>query len=253
MSVGALPWRLIILVCLSFAGCSPTVESRLDEQKNPFFQEGKRRAAALDYKGAIEAFERALETNPRSALAHYELGVLYDQRESDYPAAIYHYTKAIHLRPDGSYPADLAGTRIPVCKQEMVKIESMATINPSGLRELERLRDENTQIRRQMEALQAELARRETELAALRQQAGSQSARLTGSSPTGGGNGPAHGSGEDAPVVANALRTYVVKSGETPIAIARRYGVKLSAFLAANPGLEPRRMRAGQTVNIPPP
>ncbi|HXG49083.1 MAG TPA: tetratricopeptide repeat protein, partial [Methylomirabilota bacterium] len=176
---------------LGLAGCTPTMDSRLDEEKNPFFQEGRRRVAALDYKGAIEAFERTLETNPRSALAHYELAVLYDERENNYPAAIYHYTKAIELRPDGSYPADLARTRIPVCKQEMVKTESMATINPSGLRELERLREEAAQWRRQFEAARAELARCQAERVAAPAPAPPADAALAGSGPAVGGSLPA--------------------------------------------------------------
>jgi len=47
------------------------------------------------------------------------------------------------------------------------------------------------------------------------------------------------------------LRTHTVAAGETAVRIARRYGVSLDALLAANPGLEPRRMRVGQVLNIP--
>ena len=48
-----------------------------------------------------------------------------------------------------------------------------------------------------------------------------------------------------------ASKTHVVKSGDTPYAIARIYGVKLASLLSANPGLDPRRLRPGQTVVIP--
>ena len=33
--------------------------------------------------------------------------------------------------------------------------------------------------------------------------------------------------------------------------IARKYGVKVEALMAANPGLDPRRLRVGQTLTIP--
>ena len=46
-------------------------------------------------------------------------------------------------------------------------------------------------------------------------------------------------------------RTHTVTAGETALRIARRYGVSLDALLAANPGLEPRRMHVGQVLNIP--
>jgi hypothetical protein len=42
-----------------------------------------------------------------------------------------------------------------------------------------------------------------------------------------------------------------VQSGENPSSIARKYGVSLNALLAANPGLDPHRLRAGQVLNIP--
>ena len=48
-------------------------------------------------------------------------------------------------------------------------------------------------------------------------------------------------------------RTYVVKQGDTPGGIAKRFGVKLSDLMAANPGLKPTRMRVGRSLNIPGP
>jgi LysM repeat protein len=44
-----------------------------------------------------------------------------------------------------------------------------------------------------------------------------------------------------------------VQSGETPSSIARKYGIKLETLMAANPGLNPTRLRIGQTLNIPSP
>ena len=46
-------------------------------------------------------------------------------------------------------------------------------------------------------------------------------------------------------------RTYTVKSGDTMDAIAREHGVSVSALRAANPGVEPRRIRPGQVLRIP--
>lgn len=48
-----------------------------------------------------------------------------------------------------------------------------------------------------------------------------------------------------------APRTHVVKVGEIPAAIARRYGISVQELMAVNKGVEPRRMRAGQTLNLP--
>ena len=39
---------------------------------------------------------------------------------------------------------------------------------------------------------------------------------------------------------------------ETLAAIARKYGISLNSLVAANPGLNPKKMRVGQTLNLPP-
>src|SRR5882672_3683534 len=88
-----LRWVIALLLCLSMGGCLPSGRNPLDEQKEPHFLTGKSRVASMDYKGAVEAFEKALEVNPRSASAHFELGLLYEKNEMDYAAAIYHFDR----------------------------------------------------------------------------------------------------------------------------------------------------------------
>lgn len=46
---------------------------------------------------------------------------------------------------------------------------------------------------------------------------------------------------------------YVVKPGDTPAKIARAHGVTLKAFMEANAGLDPRKLKIGQQVTVPPP
>ena len=46
-------------------------------------------------------------------------------------------------------------------------------------------------------------------------------------------------------------RTHTVVAGETAVGIARKYGIKLSALEAANPNMNPARIRAGQVLRIP--
>src|SRR5258707_1017304 len=112
-------------LCVAMSGCSPTAETQMDEQQNPHFKAGREKLTALDYKGAIESFERAVEDNPRSVLAHFELGVLFEQHANDYAAALYHYNKALKLRPN-DHPAENIRQRIPACRQELVKADSLA-------------------------------------------------------------------------------------------------------------------------------
>src|SRR6188474_2765693 len=82
---------LVALSAAAWSGCTPVASTQLEEEREPHFLEGKSRVNALDYKGAIESFEKALDVNPRSASAHFELGWLLDEKEPDPAAAIYHY------------------------------------------------------------------------------------------------------------------------------------------------------------------
>jgi LysM repeat protein len=54
-----------------------------------------------------------------------------------------------------------------------------------------------------------------------------------------------------APVRAAAPTTHTVAAGETFLAVARRYGLTYSQLLSANPGLDPDRIRPGQTLRLP--
>jgi len=250
----------VLVIFLGLSGCSPTAETPSSEQNNRHFRAGKEKLAALDYKGAVESFERALEDNPRSALAHFELGVLFEQHESDYAAALYHYNKALKLKPD-EYPAANIRQRIPACKQELVKADSLAVINPSALRETEHLRDENAALRKQVELLQAQLAGRAGHAVANPPGGARVAARenaqasSTVSVPRTNAPGREVSSGAFDPARSTttlpARRTHSVKTGETAYSIARQYKIKTDALLTANPGLNPTKMRVGQLLTIP--
>ncbi len=44
---------------------------------------------------------------------------------------------------------------------------------------------------------------------------------------------------------------YTIKAGDTPAKIARAHGVTSAALMAANPGLEPTKLKVGQKINLP--
>ena len=262
-----LPRSVTAAVLLLFCfGCSPKATVPVDEERNPYFVEGKERIGTRDYKAAIAAFEKALEQNPRSALAHFELGVLYEQhsaqREDDYVAALYHYNQVVRLRPH-IYPADNARQRIASCKQELVRSQSMAPVYQQTIRELDRLKDENAQLRRHLETLRSQVASQFVAPTSL----GNSSAQT----PVGGATTATKPAAEpDTPILVvtntaapiarerttpptRTTRTHTVRARETAYSIARSYGIKVDALLSANPGLDAKRMRTGQTINIPQP
>ncbi len=74
----------------------------------------------MDYAGAIESFEKALEVNPRSGAAHFELGWLFKDKDPNPAAAIYHYEQYLKLRPKADN-AETIRQHIFGLKQDSVK------------------------------------------------------------------------------------------------------------------------------------
>src|ERR1044071_9225374 len=156
-------WATVVLFCLCWTGCSPFGETARDEEKDPNYLTGKNRVAALDHQGAVDAFEKALAANPRSAAAHLELGLIYHQYlATNWARAIYHFEKYLELRPKANN-ADLIRQRISQCKLELAKEVPFAAVTQQMQRELEkldRLNRENAELRQQLEQLKAQFAQR---------------------------------------------------------------------------------------------
>jgi tetratricopeptide (TPR) repeat protein len=217
----------VLFLLMSCTGGCVQGENHLDEEKDPHFQRGRSLASGQDFKRAAEEFEKALETNPRSAAAHFELGWLYDTKLNDYAAAIYHYEQHLLLQP-GSERAPLVKERIRGCKQELANSEFPLPNSRNLQREVDRLNAENLVLKQQLEAFGNQLAAAPTRAEPARY-AATAAARAETPRP----------------------RVHIVKSHETITSIAAEYGMKASAVLAANPQTNPRRLRIGQSLNLP--
>jgi len=241
-------------------GCSPTAQGQLDDEKEPHFGLGKSRINQMDYHGAVEAFQEALEVNPRSAAAHFQLAWLFEAKESDPAAAIYHYQQYLKFDP-AARNAEVIRQRIESCKQQLAANVLPPPSAPAAQRQLEDLADKNRQLQSEVEKWRAYYA--------------AQSAALK-ANPSGTPNNPApqpsSGSpipddmsqaapaataavtpAKPAPARVSPARTHTVLAGETLAAIARKHNLNLAAVQAANPGVSPKKMRVGQVLNLPPP
>jgi tetratricopeptide (TPR) repeat protein len=206
----------------------------------------------MDFQGAMNSFEKALEVNPHSASAHFELGCLC---EADDPAgAIYHYEQVIKLRPRSS-EADLSREHINKCKLEIAK--SVSTLGPlprSTQAEMEKLLLENSDLKLQLARWQTAYggqppAATATNLPAAVSPTVAQAIRVK-STPVAPFRSTVANVARPAASPA-AARTHTVKSGECPAAIARKYGVSVTALMAANPQAKATRLRVGQVMNVP--
>jgi LysM repeat protein len=236
-------------------GCLPSDSSSLDEEKEPHFVLGKGRVNAMDYAGAIEAFTESLEANPHSAAAHFQLACLFDQKESDPAAAIYHYQEFLRLNPKADN-AEVIKQRVYSCKQQLAADVLPLPSAPAAQKQLEDLAEKNHQLQDEVEKWRAYYTSQ-------------QAAQKNSPTPAPNNLAPAGNLTPDdvstAPTTASPAtsatsvrstapktRTHIVAAGETLAAIARKAGVSLAALQAANPGVTPKKLRVGQTLNLPP-
>lgn len=250
---------VILFACVT--GCEPAGQSQLDEEKEPHFLEGMRALNSYDRTGAIDQFEKAVEADPANARAHFELGCLYegnregrdpDAKEADPAAAIYHYEQFLKLRPNAD-TADAVRQRIINCKQDLAKAVLPLPTTPGVQRDLEQLVTENKRLHAQLDQWQEYFKTMSNHPVAVTDSSGSIVQTQSVQMPLAQSNRWQSSSGGNSrtPSHAVAARTYLVQSRDTLASVSRKYNVKLDALVLANPGLDPRKLRVGQTLNIP--
>jgi hypothetical protein len=127
--------------------------------------------------------------------------------------------------------------RIRGCKRELADAEFPIPNNQNLQREVDRLTAENLALHQQLDALHAQ-----EKAVAAQVVAAPASVAVAGYAPV------------PAPVRATApsrSRVHVVRERETISSIAAEYRLRASAVLAVNPGVDPRRLRVGQSLNLP--
>jgi len=254
------PFALTVLLGVALDGCEPA-SGQAGEEKEPHFVLGQSKVNAMDYQGAIEAFESSLEANPQSAAAHFELGWLCEEKASDPAAAIYHYERYLKLNPSAGN-AEAIRQRIGACKQQLAADVLGLPSSSAAQQQLEKLAGQNRELQQKVDLLQetvrqwnayyaSQLAARSNsppQYNSVAQSAASPADDISvQSSAT-----PSPEQAKPSPPKSAKPRTHTVVAGETAAGIARKLGVKLSALEAANPGINPARIRAGQVLNVPP-
>lgn len=256
---------LAVVLGLALSGCSLPGDGQQDDEKEPHYVLGKSRVNALDYAGAAEAFEEALDVNPHSAAAHYQLAWLYENELSDPASAIYHYQEYLKFDPKAEN-RDVINQHIFSCKQQLVKDVMQLPSTPAAQMQIEKLAEQNRKLQDDNKRMQDELdkwhAYYAAEIAAhpAAQQTyapagpeGGSTVMDSATQYTGRGTAAIPGNPRPNPPAPPRMRTHTVASGETLAAIARKAGCSLASLESANPGLNPRHLRAGQTINLPSP
>ncbi len=258
----------VCLLAAAFSGCTPADQS---DEKEPHYALGISRVNAMDYQGAVEAFEESLDVNPHSAAAHYQLGMLYENQESDPAAAIYHYEQYLKFDPSAEN-ADIIRQHISACKQQLAAAVLPLPSAPQAQEQLEKLVDQNRQLQQQVQNLQETLKQWNVwyanQTAAKSNSSLPQDITLSQQPDPGSSTQPTEPVEPVQPVQPAAPRpkpvtpvhteiplahghTYVVEHGETAMAICRKFGVHLAELRASNPAVNLSHIRPGEVLNIP--
>ncbi len=250
--------RFLIIFALGIAlgGCT---QSDQDEEKEPHYVLGQSRINAMDYQGAVEAFEESLEVNPHSAAAHYQLAMLYENQQSDPAAAIYHYQQYLKFDPSAEN-ADIIRQHIASCKQQLASDVLTLPTGTAAQQQLEKLVDQNRQLQTQVDSLQAALKQWSDWYAKYTNQMATQTPVVPQNNivqqPINQVQAPQSG-GTPQPVNTYSQNpsprghTYVVERGETATAICRKFGIRLNQLESANPTMTPTRIHPGEVLNMP--
>ena len=111
--------------------------------------QAEQKQAAQDFRGAANAYEKALDGTPKTADAHFRLGLLYDGKLNDPVGAVHHFRRYLEFLPGGPHAKE--------AKANLDRIElTLATSLAGGTlithSEAMKLRADNKDLRAQLAA-----------------------------------------------------------------------------------------------------
>lgn len=186
------PLSLVFLLLSTWlwSGCSPDAFLVSEEDRDRNFRKALDAERAGDFEGAAEFYERALEKNPRSAVANFNYAALCESRLKRFPDAVHYYQRYLKIRPEDPKADDIR-RRITSCTERIASSVPLLIRSETIARDLEAMRNENTALRGQITNLvgQATQWSNEWRRASIQLQALASAAGNPTPSPAGGNAG----------------------------------------------------------------
>jgi nucleoid-associated protein YgaU len=279
---------MLLLVAVVCAGCQPASRpvSTDPDFETEDFKKAREKFELRDFIASIDLYEKVLRENPKMAKAHLALGRIYDDKQSDFVSAIYHYKRYLRLKPDGDTARQVEEWITRAENQLALKApnspvqnsEELARVQKENLglkAEIEDLKRAKAQLKQQLDA--AGLAAATPEPAApapVPETTPAEAAApeppkvvpldkaMTGvpkAVPVAGGEAKGKPAPGAAAAPAAAPRSYVIQPGDSMTKIAKKMYPKLARGEAIQKIMEanketvsdPAKIRAGQTLVIP--
>jgi tetratricopeptide (TPR) repeat protein len=206
------------------AGCDRMITPRNAQ----LVKDADAKSAQGDFARAINLYEAALDDTPRCADIHYKLALLYDDKLNDPLNALHHFKRYLALSPNGARANEVKNF---VKRDEIALATSLSGDLVVTRTEAARLRNENLNLRKELEE-HASKMRAFSDKTPAQDRQGERSSAKPG------------------------RRTYVVQTGDTLASISRKFyhsSKRWKEILDANKNSidNPKELRVGQTLIIP--
>lgn len=257
-----------LLLAGLLAGCDWLAQPGVDARREGNFQDGLRWKEQGRVPQARDSFYRSLDVNPHNFHAHLQLGDLYRSDGSNQVRSVYHYERYKELAAaqadGGKFRDQSADDGIRNAKIELARQYANTLLNDQRIAELDALRRTNSFLNQQIQVLQQQNVHLARQVASLTNSLYAPPPPLTSAPPSTivapdrasppQAAQPANPSGRPPapPAPTPAPRTHRVAPGETFSRIAALHGVRPAALQAANPRLDPRKLKPGQVLVLPP-
>ena len=282
------PTYLVYAASLALVGCN--LADKEDNSSNPHYRQAQEDIDNNNPAGAVADYESALGENPKLAGAHYSLGLLYGDKLNDPVGAIYHFKRFLELAPDSDKAPQVKALIDKESQAFAASLPNSPTQNADDYARLQAdnatLKKQVDDATRTIARLQAQLGKHHghlltaTDTSAVAPSASatpivpvSTDAEAAPAPPTNAApaapmratavdtnspdvNAPAAPGTTNAPASTGPARSYTVVKGDSFWKIAKKMypGDTKNGedkIIAANPGLDPKKLKIGQVLVIP--
>ncbi len=223
-------WLALLLAGLLLAGCDHSPFDRSERGMD----DAEQRQAARDFRGAVNAYEQALDGTAKTSDAHFRMGLIYAEKLSDPVSAVHHFRRYMELSPNGSHVKEAQAN---LARLELTLATNLAGGTLISHTDAMRLKTENAELKKQ-------LAARDNPVAA-----------VAGGPLAPNKSGKTAGKDTDKKL-APGSRTYVVQPGDTLASISRKFyktKTRTKDIQDANLNAVPdaTKLKKGQVLIIP--
>ena len=224
-------WLFLFFLFSLLAGCDRSPFDRTEQNMD----QAEQKQAARDFRGAINAYEQALDGTAKTSEAHFRMGLIYSEKLNDPIGAVHHFRRYMELSPSGAHVGE---AKANLDRLDLALATSLAGGTLISHAEALRLKTENSDLHKQLTALQSGLP-----LPAANSLPGKAATKVNGTLGTDGKPGP-------------GSHTYQVQPGDTLASISRKFyktKVRAKDIQDANLNSVPNaaKLKPGQTLIIP--